>query len=50
MLLAGVQNAPGQGALVGNYGVFDDFGGPVHSKEPEIVKLDEYVNSKYSHS
>ena len=28
-LLAGAQNAPGQGALVGNYGVFDDFGGPV---------------------
>ena len=28
-LLTGVPNAPGQGALVGNYGVSDDFGGPV---------------------
>ena len=28
-LLAGLQNALGQGAFVGNYGVSDDFGGPV---------------------
>ena len=29
-LLAGVKNAPGQGALVSKYVVFDDFGGPVY--------------------
>ena len=38
-LLAGVKNEPGHGALVGKYGVFNDFGGPVHTAKAQNFAL-----------
>ena len=43
-LLAGVKNAPGQGALVSKYVVFDDFGGPVGTKPGDCGRCYQVEN------
>ena len=48
-LLAGVKNEPGHGALVGKYGVFNDFGGPVNDegRRNKTVPMTQIINLLY---